>query len=174
MFPELLSGPTARAGFVGLVTLGLAVLTHPAPAAEKLYEWEDEDLAVDSAEAIARHCLDGNYDARTRLSCASAPLEICSAQYDDGHANQTDLNFCSGFSARAWERIVDNIFARLLAYEYAPKGIQQSQSMWKAWSDFDCRTRSDYRGSMAALEYNSCRVQHTADRVIELMSLLRL
>lgn len=154
------------------VAPGVPAFPSMANSTEELYDWSSDEVAVDSAEAIARGCLD-SVDPRERDNCVYIPTRVCVSQFDGGKGNQYDNNQCSGFSAMAWGRILDDIYGRLLQFKGAPKGIQKSQSMWRAWSDFDCEIRSNYEGTMAAMDNANCHLDHRANRVMELKYLLR-
>ena len=172
---QRLAGFNRACGEFALAALaGAVVFSVPARSADKLYDWSNDQVAVESAETIARTCLEEFDSYQHRNSCIVKPSEVCRSQYDGGQDNQFDTNRCVAYEADAWDRILDDVHGRLLQSEDAPEGIQRSQSMWKAWSDFDCEIRSSYIGTMAALDFSSCRAKHAADRVIELMYLLHI
>jgi len=155
-----------------IVCIGMAVVAGPARSADRLYNWNDDISALESAEHIARKCLDSAYSYRKQLDCIVRPTEVCRSQFDGGKDNQFAVNRCSGFSAKAWERMMAETYTRVITSGSAPKEIQKSQELWTAWNDVDCRTISDYIGTRSALDYSSCRARHAALRMFELNLLI--
>lgn len=152
------------------ISLSLSV-GSAANAAEEPYNWSDDRAAVTAVETIIKKCLDQKGDSNERWSCLYEPNEICTSQYEEGRANQYDVNRCANFSGDASERVLDSVYARLINSGSAPKELEASQAKWREWNDFDCRAIADYVGTKAAMDYGACRSKHAADRVFDLMQI---
>jgi uncharacterized protein YecT (DUF1311 family) len=155
-----------------LALLSSGAVPTPAHTEDRLYDWSDEAVAVVSATSIARECLEWYGDSLKRYSCVGRAATICRSQYDDGKDNQYDANQCTGFAASGWERVLDEVYDRLTKSGAAPKRIETSQSMWKAWNDFDCHAIADYVGTRAAMDFGGCRMNHAAERAFDLIQLI--
>lgn len=151
----------------------LLVSNSARAADDKSYDWNSDTASVASAESIARECLKQDNSYQWRFSCILKPSSVCQSQYQGGRANQRDHVECAGFSAAAWDRIVDDIYSRLMQSGNFPAEFSHSQSMWKSWNEFDCEVGGRLRiGSMSPLNYSGCRVTHAGARAIELMYML--
>jgi hypothetical protein len=158
-----------------LALLSAGAAMTPAHSEDRVYDWSNDVAAVESATAIAQECFETFEYYGDRLqgySCVLRPAEICRSQYDGGKDNQYDTNQCVGFSAAAWERILDDVYDRLIKSGSAPDRMETSQSRWKAWSDFDCHAIADYVGTRAAMDFAACRRKHAADRAFDLIQLI--
>jgi uncharacterized protein YecT (DUF1311 family) len=158
-----------------LWSLGAIAVLTPAHSQDRLYDWSNDVVAVESATSIAQECLDEykiSGDYLQRYACILKPAGVCRSQYDGGKQNQRDINRCAGFAADAWQRILDTVYNRLMESGSAPKQMEESQSRWKAWSDFDCHAISDYVGTRAELDFSSCRGKHAAERIFDLFQLI--
>lgn len=150
----------------------MAMLVSQVLAGDAPYDWSDEQVAVESAKQIAVKCLDELDDSEQRDSCVYKAIKICRTQFDNGSDNQFAINQCANYSGAAWSRVVDDVYDRLIKSGGAPKNIAKSQSMWRAWNEFDCQAISDYDGTRAAMDYGACKTRHAAGRVFELLELI--
>lgn len=146
------------------VSAGFATASR---AAETAYDWNDDSAGTASAQTIILKCLDDQEDG-DRYQCIPKAIVICVTQYDNGSQNQMAVNTCNGYSAWAWENILDDVYNRLIKSGRAPKDIDKSQSMWSAWSKLDCETISNYDGTRAAMDSAYCTTKHAAERVFDL------
>jgi uncharacterized protein YecT (DUF1311 family) len=159
---------------LAILAVSAAVLT-PARSEDRQYDWSDDDAGAQSATSIVRECFElyGFYqDFEHGYACIWKPSRICIDQYDGGRQNQYDINTCVGFAAVAWERLLDDVYDRLMKSGAAPKQMETSQSMWRAWNDIDCHAFADYIGTRAAMDFAACRIRHAAERAIELIQLI--
>ena len=172
------------------LVLGLCVSARAGESAEvigtRAAEWADEAGAA-TAKRIIDRCL-ANPPARPlpeaerKAGCVRAAIDPCLA-HNGGNSSQLDLNFCFGYSRKAWRGLYGEVIARFEALFARRRGAQHyewieapaaqfaaQEQAWERWMLADCELRTvlSVGGSIHGMQVTACQMRHVAYRTLDL------
>ena len=144
--------------------------------------WEDLATGNRQADQAISRCLDRANKTPGMLPehCVRAVYDACEKAH--GNMSQRDLNECTAFSQRAWEKRLAAIRLVLFGAKGAERPddtnanlrrqLSENEPQGDKWNERDCEIRASFfeGGTVQPFEKQMCLSSHAADRALELES----
>lgn len=163
---------------------GLTVCASTAAAAQVADKdpWGDPVTGNWQADRAISRCLDYAEKTPGMLPehCVRAAYQACEKAH--GNMSQRDLNECTAFSQRAWEKRLAAIRLVLFGAKGAERPddanaklrrqLSENELQWDKWNERDCEIRASFFDgkTVQPFEKQMCLSSHAADRALDLES----